>query len=247
MKKILVSDYDKTFYLNDEDVEKNKIAVEKFRKNGNIFVIATGRSYYDMQKKISEYKIIYDYLIINHGATILNEKDEIIYNFSIKNETANKIRDDLKKYIPNIKIDTEINKNKIQAQKYFCCKEKMSRLDFNNEDLTKINIKLDSEEITNEISKMINDKYSNDINCYKVSKDMIEIISKEINKAKAIQLFANYYDLDNKFIYTIGDGYSDIEMIKNFNGYAMKDSVEELKKVAKKECESVAKLIEKIL
>ena len=33
---------------------------------------------------------------------------------------------------------------------------------------------------------------------------------------------------DNKFIYTIGDGYSDIEMIKNFNGYAMKkDSVEE--------------------
>ena len=117
MKKILVSDYDKTFYLNDEDVEKNKIAVEKFRKNGNIFVIATGRSYYDMQKKISEYKIMYDYLIINHGATILNEKDEIIYNFSIKNETANKIRDDLKKYIPNIKIDKEINKNKIQAPK----------------------------------------------------------------------------------------------------------------------------------
>lgn len=31
----------------------------------------------------------------------------------------------------------------------------------------------------------------------------------------------------------------DIEMIKNFNGYAMKDFVEELKKVAKKECESV--------
>ena len=52
MKKILVSDYDKTFYLNDEDIEKNKIAVEKFRKERNVFVIATGRSYYDIQKKI---------------------------------------------------------------------------------------------------------------------------------------------------------------------------------------------------
>ena len=84
MKKILVSDYDKTFYLNDEDIEKNKIAVEKFRKERNVFVIATGRSYYDIQKKISEYKINYDYLIINHGASILSEKDEIIYNFHIK-------------------------------------------------------------------------------------------------------------------------------------------------------------------
>ena len=66
MKKVLVSDYDKTFYLNDEDIERNKIAVEKFRKEGNIFVIATGRSYYDIKKKIKEYKINYDYLIINH-------------------------------------------------------------------------------------------------------------------------------------------------------------------------------------
>ena len=35
-KKILVSDYDRTFYVNDEDIEKNKIAVNKFRKKGNV-------------------------------------------------------------------------------------------------------------------------------------------------------------------------------------------------------------------
>ena len=40
MKKLLVSDYDQTFYINDEDIEKNKIAVNEFRKKGNIFVIA---------------------------------------------------------------------------------------------------------------------------------------------------------------------------------------------------------------
>lgn len=33
MKKILVSDYDQTFYINDEDIQKNKIAVNKFMKN----------------------------------------------------------------------------------------------------------------------------------------------------------------------------------------------------------------------
>ena len=51
MRKILVSDYDQTFYLNDEDIEKNKKSVEEFRKKGNIFVFATGRSYFDFMNK----------------------------------------------------------------------------------------------------------------------------------------------------------------------------------------------------
>ena len=46
MKKILVSDYDRTFYLNKEGIKKNIEAVEKFRKNGNLFVIATGRYHF---------------------------------------------------------------------------------------------------------------------------------------------------------------------------------------------------------
>ena len=77
-KKIFVSDYDQTFYLNDEDIEKNKIAINEFRKKGNIFVIATGRSYFDFQNKVDEYNLNYDYVIINHGATILDKNNNIL-------------------------------------------------------------------------------------------------------------------------------------------------------------------------
>ena len=127
------------------------------------------------------------------------------------------------------------------------CKEKLSRLDLNNSDLTKINIKLNSSEMTDKINKLINDKYYSSVNCYKVSKDMIEIISKEINKSKAIKLLADYYNLDKNEIYTIGDGYSDIQMVKDYNGFAMEDSVEELKIVAKKEYKSVSELINELI
>lgn len=41
MRKMLVSDYDGTFYLDDEGIEINKIEVQKFRQTGNLFVIAT--------------------------------------------------------------------------------------------------------------------------------------------------------------------------------------------------------------
>lgn len=76
-KKILVSDYDQTFYLNDEDIEINKKAVAKFRKEGNIFIIATGRSYFDFHNKVDMYNFEYDYVIINHGATILDKNDNV--------------------------------------------------------------------------------------------------------------------------------------------------------------------------
>ena len=46
---------------------------------------------------------------------------------------------------------------------------------------------------------------------------------------------------------TIGDGYSDIEMIKDFNGYAIINAVDELKEIAIKEYESVSNLIDEII
>ena len=56
--KILISDYDSTFYINEDDIKLNVKAVDQFmKKNGNYFVIATGRSYLDFIKKRDKYAI----------------------------------------------------------------------------------------------------------------------------------------------------------------------------------------------
>lgn len=86
MKKILVSDYDQTFYLNDQDIEINKHEVEKFKKDGNIFIIATGKSFFDFKNKVHAYNIDYDYVILNHGATILDKNYNILLNFPMLEE-----------------------------------------------------------------------------------------------------------------------------------------------------------------
>lgn len=227
-KKVIVSDYDQTFYLNDEDIEKNKIAVSKFKEKENIFVIATGRSYLDFHNKVDLYKFDYDYVIINHGATILDNKDNVISNFSINNEIIN-----------NIKNDLQLEK----SIKRFCCSKLESRVDFQYKDLTKINVKYNSKEKAMEINEIINNKYSNFVNSYYVTENSLEIISNKTNKSQAINLLLRKLNLSKENTFTIGDGYSDIEMIKDFNGYAMKNSVEELKEVAKKEYDSVHELI----
>ena len=231
-KKLLVSDYDKTFYLNDEDIEKNKIAINEFRKRGNIFIIATGRSHFDFHNKLDLYKFDYDYVIINHGATILDKNDNILANFPIKNEI-----------IPEIKKDLKLEK----SIKGFCCSELESRVDFNHKDLTKINVGYNSKDEAISINGKINNKYSQFINSYSIAETSLEIISNETNKSKAIDLLLNRLNIKRQNVYTIGDGYSDIEMVKNFNGYAMQESVDELKKVAKKEYSSVSELINEII
>lgn len=231
-KKMVVSDYDQTFYINDDDIEKNKIAVNEFRNKGNIFVVATGRSYDDFMKKKKEYNIKYDYLIINHGATILDKDDNIIFNEKITNEILDSLKSDL--HIEN-------------SERCFCCSMLESRVDFEHRNLTKIHVKYSDLEYSNEIQKKLEEKYSKFLNVYWVSGNSLEIISKNTNKSKAINLLSEKIKNGQKEIYTIGDSYSDIEMVKDYNGYCMKDSVSELKEIAKKEYSSVSDLINEIM
>ena len=231
MRKILVSDYDQTFYLNDKDIEKNKKSVEEFRKKGNIFVFATGRSYFDFMNKAEQYKLKWDYLIINHGATILDKNNNIISNYTIDNDV-----------IKNIEKDLEIEK----AIKYFCCNLENSRTNFNDKDLTKIYAKYEKDK-AEQINSLINKKYSEFVNCYLVSGNAVEIISNKTCKSNAIEEIVQIEKVNRENIFTIGDGYSDIEMIKSYNGYCMEKSVQELLKICNgKIVKSVSELIEKI-
>lgn len=118
--------------------QKNKIAVNKFRKQGNMFIIATGRSYKDFIKKREQYNIKVDYVIINHGATILDKDDNIIFKSIIPNEI-----------LDNLKMDLHIE----NTEKHFCCSLLESRVGFEHKNLTKVHVKYSNLEYSNEIQK----------------------------------------------------------------------------------------------
>lgn len=232
MKKYWLVTIDQTFYINDENIEQNKILVKEFRNKGGIFVFATGRSYEDFKNVVNKYNLEYDYVMINHGATILDGQNNIISNFEMKDDIIKSMQQDLQ-------IEKSVS--------HFCCSKFESRLDFEHKNLTKINIRYNFKEDAIQINKMINAKYSNFVNSYQVAEKLIEIISNEINKSKAINILLNELKISKENIYVIGDGYSDIEMIKDFNGYAMKKSVDELKEIAKKQYNSVSELLKEIM
>lgn len=228
MKKMLVSDYDDTFYINDEDVLKNIQLVDDNRDK-MLFMIATGRSYFDFKKKKDKYNIKSEYVILNHGATII-KNDEIIDNVEIDNDIKNEL-------IKDLKIEN--------AEKIFACSKKESRLDIEHNNLTKIHIKYPNKEYALEIYNNINKNYSEFLNFFLVSdRTAIEIVSKYANKKDAILKVRKLENIAKENIYTVGDGDTDYEMLRCFNGYVMKNSSNKLQILDLPKVESVSELIE---
>ena len=233
MKKMLVSDYDGTFYTDEDNVKLNVEEVEKFRRLNNLFVIATGRSYYDFGKKKKKYDIKYDYLVINHGATILNKEEKTISNYVIDE---------------NVKLDLVKELDLQDQETMFACSGLESRVSIKNKNITKINKKYKTLEEARKINEYINKKYKDKVESYLLpTSNAVEVISAKTNKAKAIQELSNLENIKKDNVYTIGDSYNDVEMIEKFNGYSIENAKEEVKKVSKGECSSVSKLIKKII
>lgn len=230
--KVLVSDYDDTFYISDEDIENNRKWVDVFRKNNNKFIIATGRSYMDFKNEVYKYNFAYDYVILNHGATVMDNEDNILMNFVINNDISN--------LIGNILKEKAIKSS-------FCTSLLASRVSLEHGELTKINVMYYSSDDANYVAKRIIAMYDNYINLYWISPVSFEIVSKGVGKDKVLTLLLEIEKMSDSDVYVVGDGHSDIEMIKKYKGYSMILACEEVKQVARGQVRTVSELIQKIL
>lgn len=233
-KKVLVVDYDRTLFINNDDVLNNINSINKFRKNGNIFIIATGRTYNSLKKEIDKYNIEYDYLILNHGSLVIKKDKSTLFHYKIDRNILFDITNYLSKYKP-------------KSVMYSYYTEDTSNI--NNPDISKITIGFQKDiETFKKVMMDVVKKYNNKLNIYFTQNFEIEIISKETNKSKAIDLLMKKVNFKKENIYTIGDSYTDIEMINDYNGSCMEKSIDILKNDKNiKKYSSVSVLIKDIL
>ena len=233
-KKVLVVDYDRTLFINNSDMLNNINSINKFRENGNIFIIATGRTYNSLKKEIDKYNIEYDYLILNHGSLVIKKDKSTLFHYKIDKNILFDITNYLSKYKP-------------KSVMYSYYTEDTN--DINNPDISKITIVFQKDiETFKKVMMDIVKKYNNKLNIYFTQNYEIEIISKETNKSRAIDLLMKKANFKKENIYTIGDSYTDIDMINDYNGSCMEKSIDILKNNKNiKEYSSVSVLIKDIL
>lgn len=233
-KKVLVVDYDRTLFINNDDILNNVNLINKFRDNGNIFIIATGRTYNSLKKEIDKYNIEYDYLILNHGSLVIKKDKSTLFHYKIDKDILFDITNYVSKYNP-------------KSIMYSYYTEDTS--DINNPNISKITIRFQKDiEVFKKIMMDVIKKYNDKLNIYFTQNFEIEIISKETNKSKAVNLLMKKANFKKENIYTIGDSYTDIEMINDYNGSCMEKSIDILKNNKNiKKYSSVSELIKDIL
>ena len=233
-KKVLVVDYDRTLFINNSDMLNNINSINKFRENGNIFIIATGRTYNSLKKEIDKYNIEYDYLILNHGSLVIKKDRSTLFHYKIDKNILFNITNYLSKYKP-------------KSVRYSYYTEDTN--DINNPNISKITIVFQKDiETFKKVMMDIVKKYNNKLNIYLTQNYEIEIISKQTNKSRAIDLLMKKANFKKENIYTIGDSYTDIDMINDYNGSCMEKSIDILKNNKNiKKYSSVSVLIKDIL
>ena len=81
----------------------------------------------------------------------------------------------------------------------------------------------------------------------KLEKNVIYYLcDQKINKSTATSFVSSLENVEFCDIFTIGDHYNDLEMIRDFNGYTFPWGKKEVKEVSKGKVLSVASLVKKI-
>jgi HAD superfamily hydrolase (TIGR01484 family) len=235
---MLVSDYDGTFSTSTSDIELNCKLIREFIKDGNQFVLSSGRPLNSLKKQVELYDIPYTHLGTSDGNFLFDKKGNLLEYNLISHHI---VRNDILKALKNLKIYEGIQYAypKVNLNKYY----RRSRLG-------SIAFVIKEKKITDEFLilfdelKRTNDAY--DFSVYGYSGiDYFMIRPKGISKSSPIKKLSNKLHISKKHIYTIGDNDNDYELVRDFNGFVIGNN-EELNKVALKRYNAVHELVSDI-
>lgn len=200
--KILVSDFDNTFYT--KDIKENVKLVNDFIKKGNIFVIATGRPLYLIKPDIEKYNIKYDYLICNDGGVIFDSNEKILDKTNIDYKTTIQVYNELVRNsnLEHLFIDSIFDFSDLEAK------------DYNG-----ILASPYDRDKANELISQINKKYPT-VQAY-LSHKWINILSINASKGNAIEFLENSNEWDKDNIFIAGDNNNDLSMTRYKNSFGM--------------------------
>lgn len=233
MTNIFASDYDgtlfKDFIIRDEDIE----AIKKFRSLGHKFGIVTGRSINSILDEVQSYNIPVDFLVgVNGGIVLDHEMKEV--NAHKMDES---VTEELLKCIDEYGVKSYgVNDGYYHTRVLY----EDIKAGENLEDFEKVlangisgmYIATHGPEDSIELANIINERFKeNEVRCF-ANESYVDVGTIHNSKTTGIEDIIKNYNYTGQ-VFSVGDSYNDIPMLKDFNGYLMDNGVRELLKFAK--------------
>jgi len=233
MKQILFCvDLDGTLLDSSSEIsEKNKSAIQKFKKQGHIFVTCTGRNIYSNNRITRSLSIKTPFLISCNGSRILdNSNNKLINKEEFKKGSIDKIIDFcLEKNIMfqitnDVRVMSNFSKDSYR-NKFFENYFGLSHFDFDRDKIYQNDygfyILLDQYlDVNKEMMKQIFALSNKDIQWFNVKTHDGQLISEFVpansSKGNAVEIIAKKLNIHPDNIACAGDSGNDVSMLKKY-------------------------------
>ncbi len=238
MIHIFASDYDGTLYKDHIIRESDLIAIQEFRRLGHKFGIVTGRCIDSIRHEIDKYKIPVDFLIGINGGVVLDHE----YNELFSSKMDSDVADEILELVDSFGVDFYGTNDGYRISRSFSEGYETNSFEPNIkvhsvEEIKKTGILSmyvwsGSNERAKELSGLINDMFGTR-GIYSFPNTVaVDVGVHNVTKATGIDLIRSHYGYQGH-VYTIGDSYNDVPMIKEFHGFLMENGEMEIEPMAK--------------
>lgn len=249
IKKILASDYDGTLRKEGVVDPLDLQAIADFRAQGNWFGIVTGRAYDMIVHELAHYGIQTDFLICNNGSVICDAFGQILSQIDIDHPLAldlvawlDKEPDVLFGACDGIHYFSQMNGTYEATMKNELIGTIVTSKEFilSQGRITAFFIRKFTDALTDDLIKRLEHDFDHRLGIHP-NGGTIDIGPKGISKSSAIKTLQERFP--DALITTIGDHLNDMDMVKDFRGYAMALGHDALKKVASRTVDNLREAI----
>lgn len=250
--KVFASDYDGTLNQNGPLTNDDLNRIEKFRSDGNKFGIVTGRAAQSILHELDKFKIPYDFIVGINGGLILNSKNEELFGSKLNEKVIETIMQRLTEenvlyYGANDGYG--MSQHHVAGQGY----EGDINIEISEtKELMKNGIKglfsrTQSPKHAYEIAKRLNDEFETDDIVVFQNAWNLDIGVKGIDKANGLKKALVYLGIADAQVFTVGDGHNDLPMLKEYNGFVMKNASDDIKSECGNVVNSVIEALEIVM
>lgn len=246
---ILVSDYDGTLKkdtISNEDIQ----AINEFRAQGHLFGLATGRALKFLTDDLVNYDLKCDFLIGTNGGIVMFENSgDVLYLSHIRSEVIQKVfavvptYDNVLFYVSDgFQYTTpKVIRDSVTGERIYEIPEQI----YNS-----ACIKGPSIEKNKKIYDTLRRQNFSELNFFYNTYDVgiVDILSRGVSKSSTIhKVFVDKLGYRKDDIYTIGNSLNDVEMIRDFKGFAVTESNPQILPVASAIFPNISACIEYLL
>ena len=234
--KLIASDFDETLKRNRKVSLEDKKAIRRMQKDGNCFLIVSGRNYDMLKDALWFFHVPYDYLILANGALIMDKNHKIIYRRKMDPSIAQILKDEVHKrkvliagFTDGVRYSVLKHANSLRGiiRALVLGVRKTREEEIPLEDIASFYI-LSDEKNTEEIYQ----KYESNelLSVVKNVSTIVDIQGAHTDKSTALFFLKDLLNAEE--VYAIGDSHNDLKMITEHIGIAMANGEKEVRDAA---------------